>query len=301
MICKQTWMVLLGVIFFAATAPAAAPAPSAKSKGAAAIKQAIDSLSKEYQAYLKDPTSSRIRAKSNYFIENPSPDATPENIVKALEGTVSGGREVEAYVKWQLLSGVSGKFPDDLVKRVVAVYRRAPGPAAEHPGMDRRTLDGMARRIRKEEMASYNKEFGEAVERFKNANDVYLDYRNELFSHLPGNKTDVMYAGLEDVALRASHGIGSQGLMDNVAAGMRTWAIADAKSGEARTMAGTVAQLREQYADYKPYTKLADEKGMIKWQGGNPPLDGKKLDELANFLANTTSTASGGGLKFKDK
>src|SRR6266568_4262795 len=47
---------------------------------------------------------------------------TAEAVVKALEASVSGGPGVQAYVKWQLLSAVVGKFPDDLVKRAIAVY-----------------------------------------------------------------------------------------------------------------------------------------------------------------------------------
>ena len=283
----------------AADPPAKVTPAAAKPTKGVTMRQAIESLSKEYQAYLKDPKSTSIREKSNFFVENPSPEATPENILKALEGTVSGGRAVEAYVKWQLLSGVPGKFPEELLKRAVAVYRRAPAPVTGHPGLDRRTLDGMARRFRKDDMSQVNKEFGEAVERFKDANDVILDYRGELFAHLPEDRPEVMYAGLEDVALRASYGIGAQGFLDNVAAGMRTWAVADAKPGQARSMAEVVYRLREQYGEFKPYAKLAEDKGMIKWQGGGAPIDGKKVDELERFLATTTSTAAGGGLKFK--
>src|SRR4051812_28458017 len=114
-----------------------------------AVTAAIQALQKEFAAHAKEPQKNKLRDKSDYFKANPSPDATPELIMKGLEGSVSGGYAAEAYVKWQLLSGIEGKFPDDLVKRAVAVYRRAPSPA-NHPGLDHRTANRAIMGIKKE-------------------------------------------------------------------------------------------------------------------------------------------------------
>src|SRR5438128_147 len=57
----------------------------------------IAALQKEWQANQKDPKASKLRAKPDYFKENPNPEVTPEAIVKALEGSVSGGPGAEAY------------------------------------------------------------------------------------------------------------------------------------------------------------------------------------------------------------
>src|SRR5881227_1730799 len=113
------------------------PVATQKAKPGMAVNAAVAALVKEYQAYAKDPKASPLREKSNYFIENPAPDATPELVVKALESSVGGGSGAggEAYVKWQLLSAVPDKFPEELVKRAIAVYRRTPAPSP-HPGMN---------------------------------------------------------------------------------------------------------------------------------------------------------------------
>jgi hypothetical protein len=86
-----------------------ATAPPAKTAGVAnakVIPAAITALRKEYMGFVKDPKAT-LREKSDYFKENPA-EVTPDAILKALEGSITGDAALQAYVKWQLLSGVEG-------------------------------------------------------------------------------------------------------------------------------------------------------------------------------------------------
>jgi hypothetical protein len=260
------------------------------------IPAAMAALAKEYKAHQKDPKSAKVRGKSDYFKENPSPEVTPESVLKGLESTVSGGPAVEAYVKWQLLSGVPGKFPEDLAKRAVAVYRYAPAPPAAHPGLNKKNLTRAISGLKKEQAAGVQKQFDEKVGEATEANAVFLAYRDELFGRLP-QTYEALGAGLEDVSERASRGLNAGKLFDLVGGGIRNWALGDAKTGQARSMAGTVARLKATVSedDLKPYTKLDKD---AKWAAAGPAVDVKKLDELIKFLE--SNTAGGGGIKFKD-
>jgi hypothetical protein len=257
------------------------------------IPQAIAALTREYQAYLKDPKANTIRDKPDFFTISPSPEATPENIMRGLEQSVSSNKEIEAYVKWQLLSGIPARFPTDLEKRALAVYKRAPHPLA-HPGLNRRALDKAGGGADKEEIASINKQLNQAVKDVNEGNKPILAYRNELYSRLTVNY-DVIRAGLDDVADRASSGVNATNFFSTIAAGIRSWALIGAKPGQINNIGSMIADLKASFGhdDNRVYTKLKDDK---KWEAANA-LDARKLDELTKFLE---QTASRGGLKFKD-
>jgi hypothetical protein len=275
--------------------PAKTPAPTAKPPlKNTAVPAAIAALTKEYKAYQTDPKTAKLRAKSDYFKENPSDEITPDAIMKGLETTISGGGGLEAYVKWQLLSGVQGKFPDELVKRAIAVYRRAPAPGP-HPGMNKRDLSRAVNGLKKEGVSSAQSKFDAAIEQAAEANEVFIQYRDELFARLPG-KIEAISAGLEDVSERVARGLNANLIFDSVANAIRSWALGDAKAGQAKAMAGSIESLKAQVAkdDNKPYTKIGAD---AKWAAGTATNDVKKLDELVKFLE---ANSSGGGLKFKD-
>jgi hypothetical protein len=305
---------LIGSFFLLAGAPvvlaADAPrggAPDKPAVGVAPVKPkgpavtlAIAALQKEFQAYVKNPQANKLREKSDYFVQNPSPDVTPEAILKALESNISGGYPVESYVKWQLLSGITDKFSDDLVKRAAAVYRRAPEPA-NHPGLDHRGMNKVIMGVKKERIGEIQKEFDAAVGDNGKLNHVVLSYRDKLYSLLP-TTYEVLSLGLADAAERATCGLNANGIFDTVAMGIRSWSITQAKTGQVKGMADAVAQLKNVVGKdaNKPYNKLVDENG-VKWKAEGATIDGKKLDELIKFLdANVTASGSG-GLKFKDE
>ncbi len=282
--------------------PAVAPkpvVPPVKPKGPG-VAPAVAVLQKEYQAYLNDPKANHIRTKSDYFTEHPSPDATPEVIVKALETSVSGGSGTEAYVKWQLLSAIPGKFPDELLKRAISVYRHAPMPS-EHPGMDHKALKKVIHSINKDEVPQVQKQFDEAVAQFRESNGVFLSYRDDLYSRLPV-KLDAIYAGLEDVGERAGHGLNANAIFDNVAAAIRSWSITEAKADQVNSVANTVLNIKDGLAreENRPYAKIVEEKG-LKWKPAEyTGVAPKKIDGLITFLENNAAGSNAGGLKFKD-
>jgi hypothetical protein len=293
-------IVLLGVFCLslpalAEVAPKAAPV---RPKGPV-LAPAISALQKEYQAYLKDPRANTIRTKSDYFKDHPNPEVTPEVIVKALEGSVSGGAATAAYVKWQLLSAIPGKFPDELLKRAITVYHNAPMPS-ENPGMDHKALKRAINGIRKEEIPGIQKEFDQAMAHFREGNEVFLSYRDDLYSRLPV-KLDAIYAGLEDVEERAGRGLNANGIFDNVAAAIRSWSITEAKPEQVNAIGNIVVNIKNALAleENKPYTKIVDEKG-IKWKAEGTGVTPKKIDGLITFLQTSASGPQAGGLKFKD-
>ena len=284
------------------TAPAEKPSAIAPATPKRPVNLApqVAELQKEWQANQKDPKASKLRAKPDYFKEHPNPDVTPEVIVKALESSVSGGPGAEAYVKWQLLSGIPAKFPEELVRRAIAVYHRAP-ELESHPGFNRRELKRAIMGKKTRDATEIQHELSEAVGQMKDRNDVILDYRNELYAKLPG-KLEVYQAGLEDAADRAGRGLNANGIFDNVSAGLRGWAIGEAKPGQVNGMISAVRRLRDRVTreDARPYAKIADDKGMAKWDVAGYAIDPKKIDELIQFLENNAAGAAGGGLKFKD-
>src|SRR5205823_13780595 len=164
--------------------------------------------------------------------------------VKALESSVGGGSGAggEAYVKWQLLSAVPDKFPEELVKRAIAVYRRTPAPSP-HPGMNHRALARAVNGLKKEQIPSVQKDFDQTVDRVKEENHFLLRYRDELFARLPV-KLDGISAGLDDAYQRATCGQNTNAFFDNVAAGLRSRAITDAKPAQVRSMMDTVGRPR---------------------------------------------------------
>lgn len=276
------------------------PTAPAKPRGNP-LAPVIVELQKEYQAYVKEPKSNKLREKSDYFGKGnaPSADITPEVVLKSLEASVSGGPGAEAYVKWQLLSAVQGKFADDLVKRVVSVYHRSPSPGT-HPGADKRRLTKLVERMKKDQVPEIQKEFDQALGQFREDNKVITAYRDELYSRLPP-KLEALSAGLEDAIDRAGHGLNATGIFDNVAAGIRTWTISEAKAGQIQAMINAVYQVKDVASNEanKPFNKVYEDKGQVKWKSEGGVLDPKKPEELIKFLENN-SGGSSGGLKFKD-
>ncbi len=85
-----------------------APAQSAEAKANLAVAKAVGALKKEYGEHQKDPIAP-LRKECNYFVEQPDGEVSVEAIFNALDRRVGDDLASDAYVKWQLLSGIKGK------------------------------------------------------------------------------------------------------------------------------------------------------------------------------------------------
>src|SRR5438874_7499991 len=84
------------------------PAQSAEAKANLAVAKAVGALKKEYGEHQKDPIVP-LRKECNYFVEQPDGEVSVEAIFNALDRRVGDDLASDAYVKWQLLSGIKGK------------------------------------------------------------------------------------------------------------------------------------------------------------------------------------------------
>ena len=245
------WLIALSLATIAPAALSAdtAPKPVAKSavsadagkKALAAVQAAVQSLTKEVAAHEKDPKTP-LREKSNYFAENPSPDVTPESVLQALVSKIRPDPTGDSYIKWQLLSAVSGKFDDKLAPTAADALMKAPKPLSR-PGIsydDRRQLEPMLRNVQtNDDAAAINKKLDELVTAWEEKNKPVLAYRDELYAKLPTGPATLL-ARLQDGAQRGEAGIDSNIMMKGVVDDIAQWSSHDAPPKDCLTMADQV-------------------------------------------------------------
>jgi hypothetical protein len=285
----------------AATTPAKPAAPDPKS--IAAVNAAAAALVKEAQAAFKEKEP-KLRDKSDYFGAMPPPEITPEAVAAVLEKPIYSDRRIDCYVKWQLLSGVPGKFPDELAPKVIAIYRRAPEPLS-HPGLDRAQLQSHLFRVgitKKEKVEEVNSEFKPAVERNAADNLYILRYRTSLFMHLP-TSGDAFMAGLADVYTRVQHGVGAKDVWDALAGSLQGWSLT-ADAPQRNAVSGALTQLLAAARDArnKPYVRVewngeGKTPGMV-WHE-EPPIAEKTIQDQIDVLRQAAQLMESTG--FKDK
>ena len=291
-----------------ANAPAKPDAPAHPAAGGrhvdpgqAAVTQAVAALLKEWADYQKKPESAKLRTDPTYFTDNPSTDVTPEAVLNGMEKPIPANASAQSYVRWQLLSGVQGKFDDKLTGRVLRLYYNAPQPLA-HPGFGRADLDQILFRLDKTPPAveQANKQFSAAIERVKAANDVVLRYRDELYTRLPATG-EAIEAGLRDVANRVRVGADAQTLQAQVSAAIQSWSAAGAKPAQMMAVAGTISALKD-YADdhsHRPYEKIAiKSNGDLEWREA-PAANIEQLVGEGKLLVNAADNPSEAKATFK--
>jgi hypothetical protein len=289
-------------------APPAKPGPSPAMQASAAIL-------KEYQAVMKDKKGEGLREKSD-FVDNSNgaltaeqvTALTPDAVLAALEKPVPGASDprAEAYVKWQLLSAVKGKFPDEFKARAVAVYRRAPQPTS-HPGADRTALERTLNRVgitKQEAEPGINKEFGDAVARYRIHIEPILSYRDELYARLPQG-FETLTAALEDVYARVSRGAPANEFWTSVSSAIRSWALTSGDAKQIAQLGKAVNKLREFVTTEKnrPYYRVMwateDKYTGLKWMAESTIQNDKSMEDIATWLEERAKNP-GGGLNFKE-
>jgi hypothetical protein len=301
---RRSVFAICAILILAPAATLRAATPPAK-PGASPLQPAITALLKEYQASLPEKGAA-LREKCDYFAQARPEGLTPEVVVAALEKPVSTDPRAEAYVKWQLLSGVDGKFAEPLKARVINVYRRAPVPGI-HPGADRTSLERLLNRVgitKAEAEPDINKEFGEVITKYRLQIEPILAYRDELYARLPPGY-DTLVAGLSDVYDRVSHGAPANEFWTTVSAGVRSWALTSNDARQMQQLAAAIDKLQAFVKDekHRPYYRVMwakeDKYTGLKWIAESTIQNDKSMADLALWL-DEHSKNPGSGLNFKD-
>jgi hypothetical protein len=298
-------IVAMGVICGLAMTSTLRAAPPAK-PAASPVQPAITALLKEYHDAMKKKGEG-LREKSDYFTQNKTEGITPEVVLAALEKPIGTDQRAEAYVKWQLLSGVEAKFPEELKARALRVYRNAPKPSS-HPGADHQDLDRRLRRLgttnRENEMPITN-QLGEAIKQYRMAIEPILSYRDELYTRMPAGY-ETLAAALSDTYDRVSHGAPATKFWQDLMGSIRSWALGSSDTAHMREMAGAVNKLYMFVKDdrNKPYYRViwlkTDKELGLRWQTQGTIDQDKYIGELADWLEEHAKNPGAGGLNFKE-
>jgi hypothetical protein len=244
----------------------AAPDKNALKAAQTAIQNAVIALQKELQAHQKDPKIA-LREKSNYFTENPSTDLLPEVLLQAIAGTFSSDSIADSYIKWQLLSGISGKFSDALGPQAAGVYMKAPKIPAR-PGLsanDKRQLDPLTKDVKTaDDSVVLTKKLADLVTPWEESIKPIIGYRNELYAKLP-HIAGAMVGRLEDIKTRVEAGIDSEVEMKSAIGDLTSWIAGDPPAAE-------------QYAVIEHFKLVAKGSGKQANTGG-----GKGMGKYGNY------------------
>lgn len=221
MTCRQTThrLTILLVVALSAARLAAAPLPKPDKNAATPLTPAITALTTEYaeqqKAKQKKDGEEKLRDKSDYFGKDKPAGVTPEIVIATLEKPVSPDARADAYIKWQLLSAIEGKFPDNLQARALKLYRAAPKPTP-NPGLNKQSLDRVLYKARINSQASaedVNKEFFMVLQGYRQTIEPVLSYRDDLYGRLTPN-LEVYQSALADIYDRITQGAPRQRILD---------------------------------------------------------------------------------------
>jgi hypothetical protein len=304
-------MIVLGVVCAVASSRGAVAAPGAPAgKAASPTAAAVTALLREYQTVMKEKKGEGLREKSDYFTaENRPENLTPEAVLAALEKPTNLDARADAYVKWQLLSALDGKFPEALKARAIRAYRNAP-PPAEHPYRNHGPLDRRLAVLRNKPEAEVgiNNDVSGAIEQYRLYVDPILDYRDEFYNRLPTGY-DTLVAGVQDTFDRVSRGAPASEFWKKVGGQIRAWALTSSDPGLMRQMGGAIVKLNAYVKDErnKPYYRVIYQKDEhyigLKWQSQSTiDQEARYVGELGEWLLERAKNpgGAGGGLQFKD-
>ena len=270
-------------------------------KPAAAVDAAIRALSHEWTA-AQAGGKIKLRTSCNYFKENRSEDVTPQAIIAALERGTSDSSPQSYYAKWQLLSGIEGNIPDDLVPRAIVVFKNF-APLQLQPGMkqDTRSDLELRRRITREDgVADLNKYISDLQDKVNFANEPILMFRDELFSRLPASY-DVVAAGFADAYDRLKAGADTKTIVDAAVTATHQW-MAKADAAQLRSLSDSLKTLtKERGTQYYDSASWSDTTRKVSYYKKAPAMDKRTLETLSKELAEQAENPTPGGLKFKDE
>jgi hypothetical protein len=252
-----------------------------------ALDAAIEILTREYQEFLRRPSSSALRTQSSYFREHPAPELPPDAIVAALLQP-RGDPRLQAYIKWQLLSGLPDLLDDKLAAELFDAYRASPAPIGR-PGisqLQRQQLDQRVRGRPEAEKSEIELELDAAVSRNDQENRFILAYRDALYQKLP-RTIETFAAALADAQQRFEAAADAKSLLKDFDRDVRSWALtAGAAPQSLAALARAARRLAaEKGPDFYKTLSWNSRRRALVWRKSHADLgDEKALAEVAAFL-----------------
>jgi hypothetical protein len=258
--------------------------------GIAAVRAATIVLAREYEQYLRNPSASKgVRESSNYFLDYPSRDVTPDSVAFALQSR-GGEPRTSAYVKWQLLSAIKPdeELDESVAKQLLLAYRNGPQPI-QRPGIspqDQQKLDVYVQGRKAEEEPDLRAYLDAAVAQVDRQNRVILMYRDELYRRLP-KAPETFGAALDDLTQRLNAVADAKDLAKMLVKDVRDWSTAEPRPSHQLL---ALAKVSRRLADTKGpqyYTSPSwrASSNLFGWNKSRSHVDGaSSLKDLAAYL-----------------
>jgi hypothetical protein len=254
----------------------------------------------EYQTVMKDKNGEGLRTKCDYLQEHKTDGLTVDLILAELEVKQSTDPRADAYVKWQLLSGVDRQFPAASRARALKAYRNAP-PPPDHPGIGHEMLNKALTRMganNPDLETKINEEMIGAKEKYMASIVPFVAYRDEFYTRFSPS-LDFFQAVFFDIYSRVSHGTSADALWKKVNPTIRQWALKnDPSPAEMKQLSGDLAQLKKLVSDgkYKPYYRVMwlkeYDKAGLKWQGEGVIGDLDVMDTIGDWLVERAKSSA---------
>jgi hypothetical protein len=274
------------IAFAASTVPAATtralttrPSSRDGERARRAIRSAEEALRKEFAA-------GDLRKSCNYFKDHQTRDITDAFIVAELLSPAEG--RLTAYVRWQLLSGLSDKPNAAVLGQLGEAYQAAPAPIPRRgiSKVDQQQLDLLLQGRKVSDEAAVKRTAQEIADASSRENQPIDAYRDELYARLP-KSSPAFKAALQDLFLRMNAAAEGKELVKALAKDMRDWAASgEGTPQELKALADAVRTLADSKGpSYYSSASWRETRPGFAWSKTRSGIDlGHTLKDLAQFL-----------------
>ncbi len=248
------------------------------------------------------------RTASDYFTTADGEKPTEQQILGQLNRNVNGNALIDAYVKWQLLSGAPETFSAERSEEAVRALVNAPAlptlPGAV-PDVQRKLQDALSK-MRPEKdgnlsldngqlLSSVNEQLAAETARIANDSKLLVEYRNELMKRIPTTdekqKTLLMKARVEDLWQRGAAGYSVGDTFKSLGSEIRTWAATADKDAIGRMHAFIGEYAARQSASVLERAEWNQNDKKVNWKYRKAGLDTKELTKLQDDLREAQKNA----------
>ncbi len=266
------------------------------------LKKAIQELNKEAHDFAKNPNEAKLRTVSDYFKSVPD-DVTVDQLIGAIERSQAPEPFVDAYIRWQLMSGLPAELDAKQLRRLYNAYQNTPRLQNRFgvDPRDRQWFDSMIRGGKETDEETAKAKLNELRRPTSAPNGAIIHLRSALIARFPRNYDSILLS-LNEAQMRLDHGINVTEFLKNVADTIHLWIVMD--NPPPAQMESLVAMLNKT-KDYKGATVIKsvkwDEKdNALKTEIGAETFGDKTFDESIKELKEAVQNPGANELKFKD-